>query len=485
MRISDGKEDEGNPFMWLRADGGERGLQTVNFQSLGVNPWTQSRFDNLLVGTEHGQYQAMAAAALQDIRNGDPLKQQYLHFQQSLQSPQQLCGSNQLFQQQIIQQSLPQQMHHPQVHDASENQFQSNFLQQQFLQPFNEPQKQQVLQQKAYQDAFQVRSDQVPPQQSLLTTSLCQKSVYPETNVTFSSSVNSNCVQSMLGTLCQDGNGSLLNVSRPSQSMTSDQQQQLWAPKFSSVQGDPFGTNGSLPPFPGKDGLETQNCNADSQAHTLFGVNIDSSSLLPTQVQNLGCAGVDTDASGVPLASSVFQNSDFNSIDDPSGLLHNAGQVDQATPTFVKVRVATSSLFGLNSVELKLPFKSLQVYKSGSVGRSLDIGRFSSYHELREELGRMFGIEGQLKDPLRSGWQLVFVDRENDVLLLGDDPWECYAKAFVNNVWYIKILSPEDVLKLGKQDDALSPIGGQKLSNGTLDVRSLVNGIPSVGSLDY
>lgn len=69
-------------------------------------------------------------------------------------------------------------------------------------------------------------------------------------------------------------------------------------------------------------------------------------------------------------------------------------------------------------------FYILKVYKSGSVGRSLDITRFSSYHELREELGRMFGIEGQLENPLRSGWQLVFVDRENDVLLLGDDPWE-------------------------------------------------------------
>jgi len=66
----------------------------------------------------------------------------------------------------------------------------------------------------------------------------------------------------------------------------------------------------------------------------------------------------------------------------------------------------------------------VQVYKSGAVGRSLDISRFSSYHELREELGRMFGIEGKLDDPLRSGWQLVFVDREDDVLLLGDGPWE-------------------------------------------------------------
>ncbi|RZS07002.1 hypothetical protein BHM03_00037760 [Ensete ventricosum] len=86
-------------------------------------------------------------------------------------------------------------------------------------------------------------------------------------------------------------------------------------------------------------------------------------------------------------------------------------------------------------------------YRSKQRTLAIDISRFSNYEELREELGQMFGIEGLLEDPLRSGWQLVFVDRENDVLLLGDDPWE----SFVNNVWYIKILSPEDVLKMGKQ----------------------------------
>lgn len=54
---------------------------------------------------------------------------------------------------------------------------------------------------------------------------------------------------------------------------------------------------------------------------------------------------------------------------------------------------------------------------------SVDIGKFNSYHELRSELGQMFGLEGQLDDPLRSGWQLVFINRENNVCLLGDDPW--------------------------------------------------------------
>lgn len=67
---------------------------------------------------------------------------------------------------------------------------------------------------------------------------------------------------------------------------------------------------------------------------------------------------------------------------------------------------------------------SWQVYKLGSVGRSLDVAQFTNYTDLRVHLARMFGLEGQLEDPQRSGWQLVFVDNEQDVLLVGDDPWE-------------------------------------------------------------
>ncbi|XP_039023184.1 auxin response factor 6-like [Hibiscus syriacus] len=67
---------------------------------------------------------------------------------------------------------------------------------------------------------------------------------------------------------------------------------------------------------------------------------------------------------------------------------------------------------------------------------------------MRSELAHMFGLEGQLEDTLRSGWQLVFVDQENDVLLLGDDPWP----EFVNSVWCIKILSPQEVQQMGKRD---------------------------------
>ena len=218
-----------------------------------------------------------------------------------------------------------------------------------------------------------------------------------------------------------------MNFSRMGQTIISDQHQSSWPPDFAMPQVSSFGNTLLLPPFPGKDStVEQQNCTADSQTRTLFGVNIDSSQVLPAQAPNFRNTSIDTDVSTMPLTSSSFQTSIYGSIDDTSGLLQNVGQIGMASRTFVKV-ATTRSILGCNvfSILHNLNwFEILQVYKSGSVGRSLDITRFSSYHELREELGQMYGIEGQLGDPLRSGWQLVFVDREHDVLLLGDDPWE-------------------------------------------------------------
>lgn len=66
----------------------------------------------------------------------------------------------------------------------------------------------------------------------------------------------------------------------------------------------------------------------------------------------------------------------------------------------------------------------VKVQKRGSVGRTIDVTRYKGYDELRHDLARMFGIEGLLEDPQRTEWKLVYVDHENDILLVGDDPWE-------------------------------------------------------------
>jgi len=162
----------------------------------------------------------------------------------------------------------------------------------------------------------------------------------------------------------------------------------------------------------------------------------------------------------IATSSCLGESGTFNSLDDVCGVNPSQGG------TFVKV------------------------YKSGSLGRSLDITRFGSYYELRVELERLFGLEGQLEDPARSGWQLVFVDRENDVLLLGDDPWQ----EFVNSVGCIKILSPQDLQQMarGGGGDLLSAPGARMLQGSVCDdysaghdVQNLTGSIAPVVPLDY
>lgn len=90
-----------------------------------------------------------------------------------------------------------------------------------------------------------------------------------------------------------------------------------------------------------------------------------------------------------------------------------------------------------------------KVYKRGAVGRSIDMTRYAGYDDLKQDLARRFGIEGQLEGRQRVGWKLVYVDHENDVLLVGDDPWE----EFVNCVRCIKILSPQEVQQMSLAGD--------------------------------
>lgn len=101
-----------------------------------------------------------------------------------------------------------------------------------------------------------------------------------------------------------------------------------------------------------------------------------------------------------------------------------------------------------------------KVQKRGSVGRTIDVTRYKGYSELRNDLARMFGIEGQLGDPQRNEWKLVYVDHENDILLVGDDPWE----EFVGCVQSIKILSSAEVQQMSLDGDLGVPVPNQACS---------------------
>ncbi|PWA99466.1 PB1 domain, AUX/IAA protein, Auxin response factor, DNA-binding pseudobarrel domain protein [Artemisia annua] len=433
------REDElgmNSPLMWVP---GDRGIQSLNFQGIGASPWMQPRLDAGMLGMQTNVYQAMAAAALQEMRGMDSSKASnpsLLQFQQ----PQ--------MQTQMLHQSQPQPTFIPE-----------NMTQLQNPNPFSN--QQQTL---------------LPPMQQ---------------NQTFSDSNGNNPV-SLLGSFSQEETSHLLNMPRSTSMLTSTgwpakrvavdpllmsggsqsllhQVEQLGPPSShtSLSQNNNLSQNVvSLPPFPGRECSIEQEPNNDPQSNNLlFGVNIENSNLL----MQSGISGV-----GFPAGNGFSMNPIMtpSSCIDESGFLQspdNAGQTGQTNPpnrTFVKV------------------------YKSGSFGRSLDIGKFSSYHELRGELAQMFGLEGQLEDPLRSGWQLVFVDRENDVLLLGDDPWP----EFVSSVYCIKILSPQEMQEMGKQGlELLNSVPIQKPSDSGYEnyaptrqeSMNLSNGVASVGSLEY
>ncbi|XP_062012680.1 auxin response factor 6 [Rosa rugosa] len=496
------------PLMWLRGDTGDRGIQSLNYHGIGVTPWMQPRLDASMIGLQTDMYQAMAAAALQEMRAVDPSKSLHtslLQFQQTQNLP---SRSAALMQPQMVQESQPQpaflqgvQENHRQSH--SQTPTQSHLQHQLQHQNSFSNQQQQLLDHQQIPSAvssmnhFASASQSQSPSLQVIT-SLCQQQSFSDSNGNPATSTILSPLQSLMGSFSQDESSNLLNMPRTNSLISSSgwpskraaiepllssgvsqcvlpQVEQLGPPQ-TTISQNPI----SLPPFPGRECSIDQEGSTDPQTHLLFGINIESSPLLMQNgMSNLRGVGSDSDSTTIHFPSNYMSTTgtDFSlnpavtpsSCIDESGFLQpseNVGHENPPNGNFVKV------------------------YKSGSFGRSLDITKFSSYHELRSELARMFGLEGELEDPVRSGWQLVFVDRENDVLLLGDDPWP----EFVNSVWCIKILSPQEVQQMGKRGlELLKSVPMQRLSGNSCDEyggsrqdsRNLSSGITSVGSLEY
>ncbi|KAJ8749370.1 hypothetical protein K2173_018859 [Erythroxylum novogranatense] len=476
----DGDLSINSPLLWLQGGLGDQRIPSMNFQGFGVTPWMQSRFDTSFPALQSDVYQAMAAAALQEMRNVESSKIPSQALLQCQQPQNASNGSPSSFQRQMLQQSnlqnsllqnfqetqahlLQQQLQHRQQHgDQQKQQHQSNQHQQhQSYQQPQVPQPQQFQQLSAQHQIPSVVSTVAHltsvhqsefPLQPLPSQSQQQAFPKPVRNSMATSDVSS--MQSVIGSLSQDAASHLLNINGSNSVISSDllPKQATLDPQIAKGDADlelpqveHLGTANSsvselatmLSPFPGREYTSYQGA-ADAQNNLLFGVSIDNSPfILQHGISNLRNIGTENDSLSMPFIASTFTseagddiplNSDRTNLScvDESGFLHSSENVDQ----------------------VNMPIRTfVKVHKSGSFGRSLDISKFSSYHELRSELARMFGLEGQLEDPRRSGWQLVVVDRENDVLLLGDDPWQ----EFVNNVWYIKILSPFEVQQDGER----------------------------------
>ncbi|KAL3687893.1 hypothetical protein R1sor_014202 [Riccia sorocarpa] len=96
-----------------------------------------------------------------------------------------------------------------------------------------------------------------------------------------------------------------------------------------------------------------------------------------------------------------------------------------------------------------------KIHKHGSYGRSIDVSSYDGYADLLRKVESLFDLNGELFDK-KSGWQLVYTDHEDDVLLVGDDPW----MEFVSCVRQLRLLAPGEASSSGKSGQSADEEGG-------------------------
>ncbi|KAJ4869555.1 Auxin response factor 2 [Raphanus sativus] len=107
-----------------------------------------------------------------------------------------------------------------------------------------------------------------------------------------------------------------------------------------------------------------------------------------------------------------------------------------------------------------------KVHKQGIVlGRSVDLSKFQNYEELIAELDMLFEFNGELM-ARKKDWLVVYTDDEDDMMLVGDDPWQefccmvrkifIYTKEVVMkmNSGTLSCRSEEEVAVVGEGSDA-------------------------------
>lgn len=397
---------------------GNPAFQSLNFQGMGVTPWMQMqpRFDTQTLGLQSDMYQTAAAAALHETRSMDTAKHvppQMLHFQQT---PNTTSRSTAMLGSQVLQTGqpqLPQTFHQNMQINQVLGQSQSEFFQHQLPQVYSlgeqQQQQQQILQQQIpeqrqilHQQQLQQKkllpnheqiSDGVPsfPQlmSELQSPSAALQNVSPFLQPQNFADSNSNRVSTstvsplhnILQQLSPEAASNLLAWARSNQVISSRPTQ--WSSKRLAVESMlplPAGDQSvmpqveqlrmtqaslsqhsvALPPFPGRECMGDQDGNVETQSHHLFGVNIDSSSLL---VQNgmatLSNASTGTDSLNMHYDASNFvgsSGSDFSlnhalsgSHGDEPGYLpspENTDQINAKGGTFVKV--SNLSLYEIN-----------------------------------------------------------------------------------------------------------------------------------------
>ncbi|XP_073309824.1 auxin response factor 1-like isoform X3 [Primulina huaijiensis] len=183
-----------------------------------------------------------------------------------------------------------------------------------------------------------------------------------------------------------------------------------------------------------------------ANGYRLFGIELmDHSTFGDSSPARIGAAAVaDTYA---PLDTELKQNSEA----EPS----SCNLTDLPLVTSEPDRSGLRSSLEPHNKQIR---SCTKVHKQGiAVGRAVDLTRLDGYEDLLKKFEEIFEIKGELSGSAKK-WLVVYTDNEDDMMMVGDDPWHEFCmmvkKIYIYTAEEAKKLSPKIKLSLNEVKSA-------------------------------
>ncbi|KAL5555040.1 hypothetical protein UlMin_037276 [Ulmus minor] len=181
----------------------------------------------------------------------------------------------------------------------------------------------------------------------------------------------------------------------------------------------------------------------------LFGIQLVDNSNLEETLPMVQVSGTVGDSRPVP------------SLDAESDQHSEPSNVNRADNPSVSCDAEKSCLRSPQESQSRQIRSCTKVHMQGiAVGRAVDLTRFDQYEDLLKKLEEMFDIEGELCGSAKK-WQVVYTDDEDDMMMVGDDPWHEFCsmvrKIFIYTIEEVKKLSPKVKLPVAEDGKSSKP----------------------------
>ncbi|KAJ9159097.1 hypothetical protein P3X46_024628 [Hevea brasiliensis] len=159
--------------------------------------------------------------------------------------------------------------------------------------------------------------------------------------------------------------------------------------------------------------------------------------------------------SPLPVTSGMVDDCPIVSLDAESDRHSEPSNVNRSEIPSVSCEPEKSCLRSPQELQSRQIRSCTKVHMQGiAVGRAVDLTRFDSYEDLLRKLEDMFDIEGELSGSTKK-WQVVYTDDEDDMMMVGDDPWHEFCsmvrKIFIYTSEEVKKLSPKIKLPVNEE----------------------------------